>query len=98
VRLHPSLAEVYRQKVENLHEALNEETPRTEAVEILRGLIDEIQLSPRNGQLDIYLVGNLAQILDLCAKKHPGAKDTGVQTSLLAGARNHRELTLSVNV
>jgi len=34
VRLDPSLAEVCRQKVENLREALNEETPRTEAVEI----------------------------------------------------------------
>ena len=28
-------------------------------------------LIPRNGLLDTYLVGNLAAILDLCAKKHP---------------------------
>ena len=54
-------------------------------MEILRGLIDEIRLSPRDGKLDIYLVGNLAQILDLCAKKHPGAKDTGVPIMLVAG-------------
>lgn len=58
-------------------------------MEILRGLIDEIRLSPRDGQLDIYLVGNLARILDLRAKKHPGAKDTGVQITPVAGARNH---------
>ena len=28
-----------------------------------------VGLIPRSGQLDIYLVGNLAAILDLCAKK-----------------------------
>jgi len=87
VRLHPNLAEVSRQKVENLREALNEETSRDETVEILRGLIDEIRLSPRDDELDIYLVGNHAQILDLWARKHPGAKDTGVQITLVAGAR-----------
>ncbi len=52
----------------------------------LRGLFDEIRHVPRNGQLDIYLVGNLAAILDLCAKKNPGARDAGVHIALVAGA------------
>ena len=38
---------------------------------ILRGLIDEIRLTPMDGELAIYLVGNLAAILDLCEKKTP---------------------------
>ena len=86
VRLHPKLAEVYRQKIQNLRDALNQDDSRTDAAVILRGLIDEIRLIPRDGQLDIYLVGNLAAILDLCAKKNPGARDTGVQITLVAGA------------
>ena len=86
VRLHPKLAEVYRKKIQNLRDALNQDDSRTDAATILRSLIDEIRLIPRNGQLDIYLVGNLAAILDLCAKKNPGARDTGVQITLVAGA------------
>ena len=89
VRLHPNLAEVYRQKVENLREALNDEGSRAEATAILRDLIDEVRLIPKDGELAIYLVGDLAAILELCAKKDPGALAAGVQITLVAGARNH---------
>ena len=54
----------------------------------LRGLIDEIRLTPIDGQRGEYLVGNLAAILNLCAKKYPGSIETGVQIALVAGARN----------
>jgi hypothetical protein len=70
------------------NKALDEETSRTRAVEILRGLIDEVRLSPRNGKLDFHLIGNLAPIFGLCAKEHPGAKDTGGQIPLVPGARS----------
>ncbi len=93
VRLHPNLAEIYRQKIENLHNALNQDDSRTEAAGILRTLIDEIRLIPRGGQLDIYMVGNLAEILDLCAKKNPGSRETGVQITLVAGAGFVQERT-----
>ncbi|MBT6986788.1 MAG: hypothetical protein HN956_20710, partial [Rhodospirillaceae bacterium] len=43
---HPNLAELYRRKVEKLHEALNAPDSRTEAAEILRGIIDRIELRP----------------------------------------------------
>ncbi len=96
VRLHPNLAEVYRQKIQNLRDALNQDDSRVDAAGLLRSLIDEIRLVPVDGQLDIYLVGNLAAILDLCAKKHPGASDTGVQITLVAGARNCLNLLLLI--
>ncbi len=93
VRLHSNLAEIYRQKVENLREALenlrealNDEGSRAKACAVLRGLIDEVRLVPVDGRLGIYLVGNLAAILDLCAKKNPGASAAGVQVTLVAGA------------
>lgn len=87
IRLHPNLAEVYRRRVENLREALSREDAREEAVAILRGLIDQIRLEPLNGQLGIYLVGNLAAILGLCTKTHPGSLEAGVQVTLVAGER-----------
>ena len=49
-------------------------------------IVDEIRLIPVDGQLGVYLVGNLAAILDLCAKKSPGSLETGVQITLVAGA------------
>ncbi len=91
VRLHPNLGEIYHRKVEALREALDRDDTRSEAATILRGLIDEIRLTPDDGQLGIYLVGNLAKILDLCAKKNPGSTGTGLQITLVAGARKQRE-------
>ena len=45
-RLHPNLAELYRQKVTDLVEALNHEHTRVEAAECIRELIEEIRLVP----------------------------------------------------
>jgi hypothetical protein len=39
-RLHPNLAELYRQKVANLQEALADPATRTEALNILQGLVE----------------------------------------------------------
>jgi site-specific DNA recombinase len=54
-RLHPNLAELYRQKVERLHQELNRPELRTEAARALRDLIDEVRLLPENGGLEIEL-------------------------------------------
>jgi hypothetical protein len=58
-RLHPNIADVYRQKVDNLAEALNEERTCAEAAECIRELIEEIRLVPGNGTLRIELYGQL---------------------------------------
>ena len=87
-RLHPNLAELYRQKVTNLAEALNDEHTRLEAAECIRELIEEIRLVPANGKLRVELYGELAALLNL-ANGHPRTKGTGVQITLVAGARNH---------
>ncbi len=83
-RLHPNLAELYRRKVVNLAEALNEEHTRLEAAECLRELIEEIRLVPKNGKLQVELYGELAALLNL-ANEHPRSKGTGVQITLVAG-------------
>jgi site-specific DNA recombinase len=83
-RLHPNLAELYRQKVTNLAEALNDEHTRLEAAECIRELIDEIRLVPENGKLRVELYGELAALLNL-ANEHPRSKGTGVPITLVAG-------------
>ena len=86
---------VYRQKVANLHEELNRPELRAEATQALRGLIEEIRLVPEDGQLQIEIAGDLAGILALGDKrKRPARGAGGSQVTLVAGTRNHRELTL----
>jgi site-specific DNA recombinase len=66
VRLHPSLADIYRQKVAKLHDLLANDATRTEAIEIIRSLIDAVTFRPGSGsQLEIELVGDLAQMVHL---------------------------------
>ncbi len=70
-----------------------------EAFNIIRSLIDEVRLVPEGGNLRIELKGELAGILNLCdAKKKPAAsyEERAEQIKMVAGARNHRELTLSI--
>jgi hypothetical protein len=86
-RLHPNLAEVYRAKVSNLAEALNEEHTRSEASALIRNLIQEIRLVPDDGELKIELFGELAALINL-ANENPRPQGTGVQITLVAGARN----------
>jgi len=98
--IHPSLAEVYRQKVAALHEALRDPGTRDEAFDVIRSLIDEIRLVPDAGELRIEIKGELAGILELCqegTKKKPGGLSTAglaEQIKMVAGEGNHRQLTL----
>ncbi len=64
--LHPSMAQLYRQKVDGLVQALQGPDTRIEASEILRGLVDEIILTP-TGAAPVYRRGRRAT----------GASDSG---------------------
>jgi hypothetical protein len=94
LRLHPNLSAVYRDKVARVETALNDDRIRAEAAEILRGLIDRIELRPRTADkgLDALLYGDLAAILSLCedggTKKRPGTNVPERQLSVVAGACN----------
>ena len=105
VRLHPGVAEVYAEKVQQLENALNDPDIRHEAAEVLRGLIDRIELHPRSDSkgLDALLHGDLAEILSFCdgdprKNKIPGAEGSGSLLSVVAGARNQRYLHLDYAV
>jgi site-specific DNA recombinase len=98
--IHPNLAEIYRQRVAALHEALHDAGSRDEAFDVIRSLIDEIRLVPADGELRIEIKGELAGVLELCQQangKKPGDLSTAglaEQIKMVAGKRNHRQLTL----
>jgi site-specific DNA recombinase len=91
--LHPGLARIYRDKVERLERTVRAPDTRPEAFEIIRGLIDSVQLTPVAGELDIELRGDLAAILALSEPARSSTHATekrALQIKLVAGARNHR--------
>ncbi len=104
VRLHPNIAEHYVAKVNDLRNYLNKEDARVEATQILRSLVDEIRLHPIDGKLQIELIGDLASLLGFAEhgkkpKEKPGSSlDPGRTKWLVAGACNHRQLTLRISV
>jgi len=65
VRLHPNLAQVYRAKVERLHEALADPGLRDEALGILRGLIERVVLHPAEDGLQVEIVGEIVRMVEL---------------------------------
>jgi DNA invertase Pin-like site-specific DNA recombinase len=92
--LHPGMADLYRQKVETLTQALTQPDSRTEAADALRGLIDAIVLTPAQGELKVELRGNLAAMLAAArdAKRSPETGDLELQVALVAGACNLLDL------
>ncbi|MES3110481.1 recombinase family protein [Sphingomonas aurantiaca] len=63
VMFHTRLAQIYRHKVENLLSAYTNEASRTEAQEVIRGLIERIVLTPVDGALQVEMTGELAAML-----------------------------------
>ncbi|MFX0547658.1 zinc ribbon domain-containing protein [Roseovarius sp. S1116L3] len=100
IRIHPRMADSYREKIATLIADLQNPDGMLEAKEALRSLIDRIVLqpSPATGKLDIHLEGALAALLmlSLGAKSQ---KDLSGKTQafedieelvLVAGGRNRR--------
>ena len=91
-RLHPRLADVYRDKVANMVEALNAPDTVANAAEAIRGLIEAVRLVPEEGKLRIEIYGELGALISLGQEhknKHPGEDPSGVQITLVAGAHSH---------
>ncbi|MBT5819377.1 MAG: recombinase family protein [Proteobacteria bacterium] len=100
-RLHPNLARIYRDKIENLIAALNSTDMVSEAAEAIRSLITAVRLVPVQDQLEIELYGELAALLSLGLAnkhKHPRSNDPGVQVTLVAGVGFVEERTICRSV
>jgi site-specific DNA recombinase len=88
-RLHPNLAEIYRRKVADLQTALADLQARTEALEILRGLIDRVVLHPADKGFEIELVGEIAAMVDLGAQtKTAGPRGSAVPDRVMTQQRS----------
>jgi site-specific DNA recombinase len=90
ILLHPSLAQVYGQKIHNLADSLNDAETKPRAMELLRGLISEVRLHPdetASGNHSIELYGELASILALgdARNDEPRRVTGGVSVSMVAG-------------
>ena len=92
IRLHPNMAGYYRAQIADLRTALTESGRRMEAAEIVRKLIDRIELSPvvRQGRktLSVSLYGRLAGILAMATKAKAPLDESDASmkvTKLVAG-------------
>ncbi len=76
-RLHPNLAEVYREEVARLREGLAQEDAGPEVREALRALIERVEVHPPaavDGEPRIELIGHLASMLRAARNaKNPSA-------------------------
>jgi hypothetical protein len=85
--LHPRMADVYREKVTTLCQALEHEDSRLGATNAIRELIEAILLEPDGEQLKITLKGALAGMLSASrdSKRSPDTGDLLVQIQMVAG-------------
>jgi hypothetical protein len=93
--LHPSVANLYREKVTGLCHALEgNERSLAGAREAIRGLIEEVSLEPAGDQLRIILKGNLAGCCGWPKKTKGRRRPTTSWTKYcwLRGARNQQYL------
>ena len=65
--LTPDLGRVYREKIEQLTAAFEDDALKAQAFEQLRALIEAVVLTPEDGNLAIDLRGELASMLELCS-------------------------------
>ena len=96
VRLHPNLAELYRERVVALREALADTGIRDEAIGILRGLIEQVVARHGPEGWEIEVQGELAALvtLGLAKSKAPQPLEAGALCSakVVAGAGFGRSL------
>jgi tRNA C32,U32 (ribose-2'-O)-methylase TrmJ len=84
VSVHPDLTGIYRKKVEELEQLLDGAEHRDEAMELIRSLIEKIELNPREvSGLDGVLYGDLACVQTLCST---GQQEAEQQKALAGGA------------
>ncbi len=97
--LHPNLAELYRRKVAELRTSLEHPECRDGAITILRSLIDHVVVRPVDEGFEVQFVGEIANMISVPHGKGAMKIDQRrIAVKRVAGARNHRQLTLRISV
>ena len=94
---HPNMADLYRKKVSELQMLLTDEAARPQAMEIIRLMIERIEVSKgqERGKPDVVLVGALAQILTFTQKNKTAASNgSGGRVLMVAGVGNRLNFLL----
>ena len=100
VRLHPSLPELYRQKVTRLRDALEDPSIRDTALGLLHGLITRVTVRPGEGFVELVVEGALTPMLarGSGSRTEAFASCSGSSVKLVAGARNTLHLLTEARV
>ncbi len=104
VRLHPNLAELYREKVAALGTALKDPAIRDEAIGLFRTLVRKVTLIRRDERWEIDLEGEICALVAMGMQKKSGGNSVGApdihvrSVKVVAGAGFVQEPTLSVPI
>lgn len=91
VEFHPNMADLYSAKVGKLQTLLTDETARPKAMDLIRSMIDHIEINAgtERGNPEVILVGALAQILSFTQQNKTAASNgSDGRVLLVAGACN----------
>lgn len=102
VRLHPNLANLYRQTFERLRESIQDPGIRDEALALLRELISQVRIVHVTSGWEVQLDGDIEALVVLGAHTETRdgqdlTKPTLSSVKVVAGARYQRKLRLLVN-
>jgi site-specific DNA recombinase len=97
VELHPNIAELYGRKVAELQSLLTDESSRPQAMELIRALIDRIEVhkGEERDKPEVILIGALSEILAFTqGNTTAAADDDSGRVLMVAGARNRLYLLM----
>ena len=83
--LHPNMHQLYRDWVLEARDALGDADRGADAMNALRAMVQEITITPKAGELEIVLKGDLAEML-VAAGRKTDSEDLRQQVMLVAGA------------
>ena len=92
VELHPNLPDLYRKKIIQLEQILDDEVTRSQAFDLIRSLISHIEVHPgqKRGHCEVVVIGALAQFLAFAQQETTASASRAGGTSLMvAGTRSH---------
>ena len=90
VELHPNIAELYGRKVAELQSLLTDESSRPQAMELIRAMIDRIEVhkGEERDKPEVILIGALSEILAFTQGNTTAApNDDSGRVLMVAGAR-----------
>lgn len=92
MEVHPNIGELYAKKVGKLPVLLTDDATRPQAMDIIRSLIDRIEVTEgtERGKPDVVLIGALAAILAFTQKNTAALiSENDGRVLLVAGAHSH---------